>query len=630
MAVTRIPVLGIRPQVEGGRFPVKAVVGEQFEVRAQVFGEGSASVGAAVVVAGPDQEVRSRVPMTRVDGDLWAASIVGTDVGAWTFRIESWHDPVATWQRDAHLKIVVGVDVEVTLAEGALLLDRMRLHDDSILDASLPPLERLNHAITLFDGEPIHDHLDATEPYPFHVDRERALFGSWYEMFPRSEGALDAGDGSITPGTLRTAAVRLDDIAAMGFDVVYLPPIHPIGTQGRKGRNNSLTALPGDPGSPWAIGSRAGGHDTVHPDLGTIDDFDAFVARANDLGLEVALDLALQCSPDHPWVAEHPEWFTTRPDGSFAVAEDPPRQYLDIYALTFDEDPAGLYDEVRRILEHWIQHGVRIFRADDSHTKPTAFWEHLLADLRQQHPDVIVLSDAITTPATTRALAMIGFHQSYTHFAEREHPAEIASFLTEISSGSSDFLRPNLWVNTHDLLPTYLQSGDPAMFRMRAGLAATASPAWGMYAGYELRERLAVGRTQEYSASEKFEIKVRDWDADESIAPYITQLNQIRRAHPALRRLRNLTLVSTDHHRVVAFTKIRDDDVVLVIVDARPWFEDTVQVHLDQAGLGLSPDTIWHDELGDIKCQLDEVPIGPDHPVRILIPVPLTTDTVEP
>ncbi len=381
---------------------------------------------------------------------------------------------------------------------------------------------------------------------PLWVDRERALFGSWYEFFPRSEGAVtDPTTGVTKSGTFRTAMERLPAVAAMGFDVVYLPPIHPIGTTNRKGPNNTLTPGPDDPGSPWAIGGEEGGHDAIHPDLGTIEDFDAFVARARELGLEVALDLALQATPDHPWVKEHPEWFTVLADGTIAYAENPPKKYQDIYPLNFDNDPEGIYAEVLRVLRHWMDHGVRIFRVDNPHTKPVAFWDWLLAEVRQTDPDVLFLAEAFTQPAMMQTLARIGFHQSYTYFTWRNEKWELEEYLTELSQQTGHFLRPNFFVNTPDILHAYLQYGGPPAFKIRAVLAATLSPSWGVYSGYELFEHVAVRPgSEEYLDSEKYQLRPRDWAGGRGRGPHPRAVphraQRIRREHPALQRLRNL------------------------------------------------------------------------------------------
>jgi starch synthase (maltosyl-transferring) len=415
----------------------------------------------------------------------------------------------------------------------------------------------------------------------------------------------------------------------MGFDVVYLPPIHPIGEVNRKGPNNTLTPGPGDPGSPWAIGSRLGGHDAVHPDLGTLEDFDAFVGRANELGLEVALDLALQCAPDHPWVEAHPEWFTTRSDGSIAYAENPPKKYQDIYPLNFDNDYDGLSREVLRVVRHWMDHGVRIFRVDNPHTKPVAFWEWLLGEVRRTDPDVVFLSEAFTRPAMMQGLAAVGFHQSYTYFTWRNTKREVESYLYELAHETSDVLRPNLFVNTPDILPPYLQYGGPAAFKVRATLAATAAPSWGVYAGFELFEHVAVRPgSEEYLDSEKYQYRPRDWERAEregrTLAPYIGGLNSLRRRHPALQQLRNLTVHRTDDDAVVCYSKRSGGDVVIVVVNVDPHGPRETMVHLTMPALGLD----WHDtfvvqeEITDATWRWSEhnyVRLDPAHePVHVL------------
>lgn len=630
--VTRVPVLDVRPQVEGGRFAVKAVEGEEFTVRARVFGEGRAVVRARVLLVGPDGVAREPVPMVHVDNDHWAASLRLHEIGPWTYAIESWHDPVATWVRDAGIKLEADVDVEVTLAIGAQLLNRARHVEPAagpialhLYDEEVPALERFAAALELvasLEITAVRDHVDATDPLPVFVDRERALVGAWYELFPRSEGAERQADGTVRPGTLRTANKRLEAVAAMGFDVVYLPPVHPIGRTARKGPGNALTAGPDDPGSPWAIGSSAGGHDAIEPALGTLEDFDAFVERAHQLGLEVALDLALQCSPDHPWVTEHPEWFVQRPDGTIAHAENPPKTYEDIYPLDFDADPEGLRAEVERVVRHWMAHGVRIFRVDNPHTKPLSFWERLLADVRATDPDVVFLSEAFTVPAMLHALGTVGFHQSYTYITWREGSHETIDYLDEVAHRTSDVMRPNFFVNTPDILPRYLQGADASMFRMRAVLAATGSPSWGMYAGYELLENEPAGPdTEEYAHSEKYEIKVRDWDAGHSIAPFVTRLNEVRRRHVSLQRLRNLARHGTDQAGVIAYSRLTDHDVVLVVVDLFPAFRKQVRVHVSAEDLGLPAGTPLRvrDELDGSVWPVEAVELSREAPARVLV-----------
>jgi starch synthase (maltosyl-transferring) len=453
--------------------------------------------------------------------------------------------------------------------------------------------------VELLDRHPPKDVTRSTE-LEIWVDRPRALYGAWYEFFPRSEGAT-----ATTGGTFKQAAERLPAIAAMGFDVVYLPPIHPIGRTHRKGPNNTLDPGPDDPGSPWAIGSEAGGHDAVHPDLGTIEDFDAFVARAGELGMEVALDYALQCSPDHPWVEKHPDWFRVRPDGSVAYAENPPKVYQDIYPLNFDSpDAAALHAACKAVLDHWIAHGVRIFRVDNPHTKPVAFWQWLIAAVKAEHPDVIFLAEAFTRPAMMKVLAKIGFTQSYTYFTWRNAKAELEEYLTELAhSESAEYMRPNFFVNTPDILHAYLQHGGPAAFKVRAVLAAMLSPSWGVYSGYELFEHQALRPgSEEYLDSEKYQYKPRDW-SQPSLAPYLARLNEIRRAHPALHWLRNLRFHLVDSPDVIAFSKRTGEDVVLVVVNLNPQEARETFVHLWMPALGLEWDSGAFDVFDELTGQ---------------------------
>ncbi len=616
--VGRIPVMNVMPIVDLGRQPAKATVGEPFPVSATVFREGHDLLGAEVVLAGPDGERRAPVRMVKHPDipDHYSAWVTPDAGGPWTFEVQAWSDPLATWQHDAGLKIPAGVDVELMFTEGRLLLERVRTAltgadaatvtllsaaIDVAGDLSRPTGARLAalqdpDLTALLEAHPIRELVTIEGPFPAYADRAKALCSSWYEFFPRSEGATrDAVTGQVTSGTFRTAADRLDAVAAMGFDVIYLPPIHPIGEVNRKGPNNTLDPGPDDPGSPWAIGSRLGGHDAIHPDLGTLADFDAFVARARELDIEVALDLALQCAPDHPWVASNPEWFTTRADGTIAFAENPPKKYQDIYPVNFDNDPTGISREVLRVVRHWMDHGVRIFRVDNPHTKPVAFWEWLLGEIRRSDPDVIFLSEAFTRPAMMHALGSVGFHQSYTYFTWRTARWELEAYLRELSSESAHLMRPNFFVNTPDILHAYLQYGGPPAFKIRAAIAATGSPSWGVYAGFELFEHVAVKPgSEEYLDSEKYQIRIRDWaaaDADgRSLAPYLTRLNEIRRAHPALQLLRNVSIHASDDENILAFSKTTPghEDTVLVVVNLDPHAVRETMVHLDLAALGLS------------------------------------------
>ena len=631
----RIPIVDVQPVVGCGRWPAKAVVGETFEVRATVFREGHDAVAANVVLRGPDGIRGPWTPMRPlapgagevppgVGGgtDRWVASVTPTAPGRWTFTVEGWSDPYHTWRHAAEIKVPAGIDVELMFEEGARLFEkaaagapagaaRSCLEDvvTALRDTERPAPARLAAAIApeveaVLSEHPLRELVTESDAFPLWVDRERALYGSWYEFFPRSEGAERREDGSWQSGTFRSAMDRLPAVAAMGFDVVYLPPIHPIGKVNRKGPNNTLTPGPHDPGSPWAIGSDEGGHDAVHPDLGTIEDFDAFVARTRELGMEVAIDLALQAAPDHPWVKDHPEWFTVLADGTIAYAENPPKKYQDIYPVNFDRDPEGIYNEVLRVVRHWMSHGVRVFRVDNPHTKPVAFWEWLLGKVRETDPDVLFLAEAFTRPPMMHTLAKVGFHQSYTYFTWRNAKWELEEYFRELSGPAAAYMRPNVFVNTPDILHAFLQYGGPAAFKIRAALAATLSPTWGVYAGYELFEHVALRPgSEEYLDTEKFQYRPRDWAAAEregrTLAPYLTHLNQIRREHPALQRLRNLVFHHADNDGILVYSKTEGDDTVLVCVNVDPHAtrESTVRLDMPALGLDWQDSFLVHDEI---------------------------------
>ncbi|MFF1628543.1 alpha-1,4-glucan--maltose-1-phosphate maltosyltransferase [Streptomyces sp. NPDC058272] len=603
----RIPIVDVRPVVECGRRPAKAVSGETFQVTATVFGEGHDAVAANVVLRDPGGRPGPWTPMRELapGSDRWGAHVTPGEIGHWTYLVEAWSDPVTAWRRAAEIKVPAGIDIGLVLEEGATLYERAAAAvpepagRDAVLaaanalrDESRPPAARLAAALTpevdsTLARYPLRERLTRSLPQPLLVERKRALYGSWYEFFPRSEGTPERPHG-----TFRTAAERLPAIAEMGFDVVYLPPIHPIGTTFRKGPNNSLSASRWDVGVPWAIGSPQGGHDAVHPDLGTIDDFDSFVRRAADLRLEVALDFALQCSPDHPWVEKHPEWFHHRPDGTIAYAENPPKKYQDIYPIAFDEDMPGLIQETLRVLRYWMSHGVRIFRVDNPHTKPVVFWERVIADINRTDPDVIFLAEAFTRPAIMHRLAAVGFQQSYTYFTWRNTKDELTEYLTELSGEAAAYMRPNFFVNTPDILPGYIQGGGRPAFEVRAVLAATLSPSWGMYAGYELCEKAPVTEgSEEYLDSEKYQLRPRDWESaareGRSIAPLITRLNRIRRQHKSLQELRNLHFHSADNDALIAYSKRTGDDTVVVVANLDPHHSQEATVSLDMPRLGL-------------------------------------------
>jgi len=637
--IGRIPILDVQPAVDCGSRPAKAVTGETFEVTATVFRDGHGLIGVGVVLRDPERHSNPPLRMSELAPgmDRYGADVTVTGEGLWRFHVEAWSDPIASWHHNAAIKIPAGQDIELMLTEGALLFERAARRIPQPPGASRPAAARAalralvarmrNRQLTpweRFAGSedpliaailaqwPLRELVTRSRSLTVQVDRERALYGSWYEFFPRSEGAQVDPAGHLPPvsGTLRTAAKRLDAIAAMGFDVVYLPPVHPIGSTFRKGRNNTLTQADGDPGSPWAIGSPDGGHDAIHPDLGTFEDFDAFVTRTRELGMEVALDLALQASPDHPWVKEHPEWFTTRADGSIAYAENPPKKYQDIYPLNFDNDPEGIYAEVLRVVRLWMDHGVRIFRVDNPHTKPVRFWERLLTEIRVSDPDVLFLAEAFTRPAMMRTLAKVGFHQSYTYFTWRNDVAELTDYALELSGETAPYMRPNFFTNTPDILHAYLQHGGLAAFKIRAVLAALLSPAWGIYSGYELGENVPVRPgSEEYLDSEKYQYRPRDWEGAArygyGIADFITELNRIRRAHPALHRLRNLRFHVVDQPELMCFSKRASsippspegDDTVLVVVNLDPRRAREATVWLDLPALGVDREFVVTDEL---------------------------------
>ncbi|MCX7541999.1 alpha-1,4-glucan--maltose-1-phosphate maltosyltransferase [Corynebacterium sp. P5848] len=626
----RLGLDDVRPVISGGRHPTKAVVGEVVPISGLAWREGHDALSATLNVRGPEGSAgfrrTVRIPMhtSPHDEDQVNAVVIPDAPGMWTFRIDVWSDPVATWRHAVTSKINAGQtraelanDLEIgarlflRAAEGAPKKRRPEFTTvvESLRQENLSPAEAVAPAfegdfVDLLDKHPLRELLTRGITRKIKVERPKALFSSWYEFFPRSTGGVDA-DGRPVHGTFATAAAELDRVAGMGFDTVYFPPIHPIGEINRKGRNNTLTPTPEDVGSPWAIGSTAGGHDAVHPALGTIDDFDALVSRAEELGLEVALDLALQCAPDHPWAAEHPEWFTVLPDGTIAYAENPPKKYQDIYPLNFDNDPEGLYREILRVVLFWVGHGVTTFRVDNPHTKPANFWEWLINAVHEKHPEVIFLAEAFTRRPRLYGLAKAGFSQSYTYFTWQTTKRELTEFGEELSR-MADVCRPNLFVNTPDILHASLQYGGRGMFALRAVLAATMSPLWGVYSGYELYEHRALKPgSEEYLDSEKFELRPRDFAAAEksgdSLSVFIGTLNRVRREHPALQQLRILDFHATDSDQIIAYSKVDpvSGDAVFVVVNLDPYNAVETTVHLDLERLGLDPGAMFdvHDEI---------------------------------
>jgi starch synthase (maltosyl-transferring) len=588
----RVVIEGVSPEIDGGRFPIKRVVGERVVVEADVIADGHARLAAVLRYryvgpeAGRDTAWRE-TPLEALENDRWRGSFQVEHLGWYEYSIEAWVDDFASWKHGLEARLAAGQDVSSELVEGAELVRAAAARTRTDVDRQ----HLLEIAATLADNRPagdrarvaLHPELAAhlqrvpdrrlSTPYGRNlvvkVDRVRARTGAWYEMFPRS-----AGRDRTRSATFAEAAARLADIAAMGFDVLYLPPIHPIGRTNRKGRRNALVAEPGDPGSPWAIGSAEGGHTAVEPGLGTLEDFRAFRAEAERHGLEVALDLAYQSSPDHPYVTEHPEWYRHRPDGSIKYAENPPKKYQDIYPFDFESDAwRPLWEALRDIVLFWMEQGVRIFRVDNPHTKPLAFWEWLIADVQARDPGVIFLSEAFTRPKMMYHLAKRGFTQSYTYFTWRNTKTELEQYFTELTTTDvREYFRPNLFANTPDILHAYLQKGGAPAFRIRLVLAATLGPSYGIYSGFELCENRAVPGTEEYLDSEKYEVRPRDWEAPGHIKDLIARVNDLRRRHPALAVNEGLRFHLTTNERVIAYSKTAPggDQRFLVIVSLDP------------------------------------------------------------
>lgn len=614
--IGRMGIDDIEPLVAAGQLPAKGVVGELIPVSAVAWREGHDAIGATLHVETPHRRTLDIRMEPSIEPDVFNAAFVPDAPGFWVFRIDAWSDPYTTWRSGIIKKLDAGqgaADLANELEIGAQVLtaatdivppDAVELLADAIHALRTDDRRVETRVATALSDEvadllhayPVRELLTKSRSYRVWVDRRRALFGSWYELFPRSTGGWD-NEGHPVHGTFLTAAHDLPRIAGMGFDVVYLPPIHPIGAVNRKGRNNTLVAGPDDVGSPWAIGSADGGHDAIHPQLGSEEDFAYFVERANELGLEIALDLALQCAPDHPWATDHPEWFTTRPDGSIAYAENPPKKYQDIYPVNFDNDRNGIYRAVLKVVLKWVGLGVNIFRVDNPHTKPPNFWEWLITEVKKRHPDVLFLAEAFTRPARLYGLARLGFTQSYTYFTWKTAKWELEQFGTEIAA-HADEARPNLFVNTPDILHESLQHGGPGMFALRAALAATLAPTWGVYSGFELYEHVAVAAgSEEYLDSEKYELRPRDFKAassrGESLEPWIATLNDIRRRHPALQQLRNITFHHLDNPALIAYSKVDpvSGDRVVVVINLNPFGTETSTLWLDMPALGYE----WQD-----------------------------------
>jgi starch synthase (maltosyl-transferring) len=561
------------PTVDGGRFPVKRIVGEPVEVWADIYRDGHDVVSAALVWRRERDREWRREPMTHHSNDRWSGSFVPDQPGRYVYAIEAWTDEFATWRHGFELKQKAGADLTLDAIEGAGLLTKAQAGGQAAATVILKQCEdflQTGDAAPLLTAElkdamaesQLRPDLTRSQLFPFVADRPRARFGSWYEMVPRSQGTTPGQHG-----TFQDCIARLPDVAAMGFDVVYFTPIHPIGRINRKGRNNAVTAAEGDPGSPYAIGAAEGGHDAVHPELGTLEDFREFVAACQRLDMEVALDFAVQCSPDHPWLKQHPQWFRRRPDGSMRYAENPPKKYEDIVNPDFaSEDAGALWNALRDVVLFWIEQGVKIFRVDNPHTKPFRFWEWLIHEVQLRHPDVIFLAEAFTRPKLMKGLAKLGFTQSYTYFTWRTQKWEMEQYLIELTNyPERDFYRPNFFVNTPDILPYHLQSGEPWMFKSRVALATTLSSTYGIYNGFELLEHEPIPGREEYLDSEKYEIKVRDWDKPGNIKPYIRDLNRVRRENAALQQTSNLRFIPIEDGNVIGLVKESVDQANSVI-----------------------------------------------------------------
>ena len=646
----RIAVMDVTPNEESGRFPARVELGEPFKVTAQVFIEGRTKVGATAIVRNHRGKEMQRLPMTCTNPglDRWEVMLtcgehsdvkpwqpefaaIKRQLGEWSVTIEGWEDTYKSWLHDAAIKVKVNDDVENALESGAQLLERWAKTADAKLsaaqrktlvaaaatmkDTSLTPEDRLAAATSepvaqLHLTNPLRDGVSPSQPQRFLVQRPESSFAAWYQFFPRSEGAyVDPETGKIVQGTLKTSVSGLERAKAEGFDIVYLPPIFPIGKTNRKGRNNALEAGPDDPGSPFGIGSELGGHDTVDPLLGNMDDFKALVAKAHELGLEIALDFALQCSPDHPWVKQHPDWFRHKPDGSIAFAENPPKKYQDIYPIDFNADMPGIEKEVERVLELWINAGVTIFRIDNPHTKPVRFWQDVITAVTKKHPEILFLAEAFTRPGMMRALSYVGFTQSHCYFPWRNTKEELGKYL-ETTNGDDGYYQHNtFWPTTPDILTAYVRDNGIAGHAVRAVLAAMGSPSWGIYNGFELIENKQRPGFEEQIDNEKYEVKVRDWSAADKygIAELLTNLNRVRREHPKAFSYHNLTVLESSDPNILAFarhtpaelTGTDKPETLVVVVNLDGHEAHQAMVHLELPDYGIDPK--WgahmHDEL---------------------------------
>jgi starch synthase (maltosyl-transferring) len=617
----RVVIENVTPEVDVGRFPIKRTVGERIDVEADCYTDGHDALACTLRYRHDGDKTWHGVPMEALGNDRWRASFSVDRQGLWRYVVDATVDPLATWWEafarraddDLPLAAQAGAALVEAAAQHAAGQARARLSAwaqalrSAAEPAALRELARDPAMLALARMHWVHENASRSEPeLRVVVDRERARFSSWYEMFPRSAAAEPGRHG-----TFDDVIRRLDYVAGMGFDVLYLPPIHPIGRARRKGRNNALEAAPGDPGSPWAIGAEEGGHKAIHPALGTLADFRRLVAEAQARGMEIALDIAFQCAPDHPYVAKHPEWFKRRPDGSTQYAENPPKKYQDIYPIDFDSpDRDTLWRELRSVFLYWADAGVRIFRVDNPHTKPFRFWEWVIAEVKRGYPDALFLSEAFTRPRVMHYLAKLGFTQSYTYFTWRVTGQELTDYFTELARGPGrEYFRPNCWPNTPDILPAHLQHGGPAAFRLRLVLAATLAANYGIYGpAFELGEHAARERnSEEYLDSEKYELRHWDLERPGTLAPLIGMVNGIRRANPALQSDWSLRFHRTDNPQLLCYSKRAGDNVILVVVNLDPRNPQSGWTDLDLAALGVDalhgsePRLEVHDLLADAR-----------------------------
>ena len=609
-AFPSVVIENLQPLIDGGRYPIKRIVGEDLIVEADIFKDGHDVVAAILRWRVLGKRAWRETPMNFVDNDRWRGVCTLYDEDIHEYTVEAWTDAFRSWQTGFAKKFEAGIsDLRSEALEGAALVEaaakraRDRADRERLLEFSRQISADANseiHAIAK-SGElevlmaTYPDRSTATQYVPAPrvvVDRSAALFAAWYEFFPRSaEGRGDRGS------TFRDCLSRVDDAKAMGFDVIYFPPIHPIGHTNRKGRNNSVTCDPGDPGVPWAIGSEAGGHKAVEPSLGTLADFEWLEKEVRKRGMEIALDFAINCSPDHPYVKEHPDWFYKRPDGTIKYAENPPKKYEDIYPLNFrSENWRELWAEMKSIVLFWARRGVRIFRVDNPHTKPVAFWEYLIRGVREKYPDTIFLSEAFTRPKMMKALAKAGFNQSYTYFTWRNSKRELTEYFTELTQTEmSEYFRPNLWPNTPDILPFELQAGGRPAFMIRVALAATLSPLYGIYSGYELCENEPLPDREEYLDSEKYQYKERDWSAPGNIKDWIARLNKIRKENRALQLYTNLRFHDAENDAILFYIKMTAarDNIILVVVNLDPYRKQNSFVYVPIESFGQMESDVY-------------------------------------